>query len=137
MVKYGKTAQHAISIVSYLVEKQSDGELVGSREISEVRHLPKPVVAKLLTILSQSGFLTGFPGPNGGYRLAKPADSIFLLDIVNVFEQTDSKLQCPFGPHWCGNGDPCPMHDELEAFSNRLFSFLKNTSVAIFSKKQS
>lgn len=39
--------------------------------------------------------------------LQHPLKSIRLLDIANIFEQTQGPLPCPFGHDWCGNGAPC------------------------------
>lgn len=39
---------------------------------------------------------------------------------------------CPFGPDWCGNGEPCPLHDQLVELDGNLMSFLERTSLAVF-----
>ncbi|MGF1453269.1 MAG: RrF2 family transcriptional regulator [Opitutales bacterium] len=133
MLKYGKTAQTAISVVSYLAERYDGGQAVcSSLEIAQARNLPKPVVAKLMTQLSQAGLLRGTPGPRGGYTLTRPPEAITLFDIVERFENTEGGLQCPFGPDWCGNGDPCPLHFQLLEINQRLMKFLRETTFDAF-----
>lgn len=137
MFPYGKTASNAVAAMSYLAEGSGDPEFrASSAAISAARSLSKPLVAKVLTILSQAGLIGGAPGPGGGYHLAKPASEIFLIDIVRLFEKTDEEDRCPFGPHWCGHHDPCPLHDQIVALRESGRQFLEETSLEVFAKKQ-
>ena len=111
-----------------------DGEtacLASSREIAESRNLPVPLVGKILTALSRGGLVTGSPGPGGGYRLAKPPSEITLKDVVVLFER-ELDEPCPFGPGWCGNKEPCPLHESLSAMMADFDQFLITTSFAGF-----
>ncbi len=84
MFIYGKTAANAIVVMSYLA---ADPERrAGSKEIAESREILQALTAKLLTQLASARLVTGQRGPGGGYRLAKPASEICLLDIVRLFE---------------------------------------------------
>ncbi len=134
MTPYGKTAQTAIAAVSRLAEVYNPGQRVrlNSAEIAENRHLPQPVVAKVLTILSQAGLVQGSPGPGGGYWLARAPDAISLYDVVELFERQEQNLSCPFGPNYCGQGPQCPMHDDMLRFRESLISYLKSTTFARF-----
>jgi Rrf2 family protein len=132
MIKYGKTAQNAIAAMSFLAEAYDGGNTrVSSLDIAKSRKLPKPLVAKLLVVLSQAGLVTGAPGPKGGYSLAKNPEDITLLTIVDQFEKTNS-IMCPFGPNWCGKKEPCPLHHEIVDMQHRLSSFLCSTSLEVF-----
>jgi Rrf2 family protein len=134
MTPYGKTAQHAIAAVSRLAQVYDPAKKakLNSADIAESRDLPKPVVAKVLTVLSQAGLVGGSPGPGGGYWLAKPPDQITLYDVASLFDRLDENLSCPFGPNWCGNGPKCPMHDQLEALRTQVAEFLKRNTFAGF-----
>ena len=59
MTPYGKTAQHAIAAVSRLAQAYDPAKKakLGSAEIADARGLPRPVVAKVLTTLSQAGLV--------------------------------------------------------------------------------
>lgn len=136
-MKYGKTAQIAIAAMSLLAEVYDGGKTcLSSLDIAKKRELPRPIVAKLLTVLSQSGYVKGSPGPRGGYWLAKAPGKISFHEIVCLFEKTDeTTIMCPFGPNWCGNGNPCPVHDQLVELHDQKVAFLKETSLAAFCKK--
>lgn len=132
-----KTTQNAIAAMSRLAELYADPNyLASSREIAESRNLPLPLVAKILTVLSQRGLVTGSPGPGGGYRLAKPPSTISLKDVAMLFEREDETVWCPFGPGWCGNKPPCPIHDSLHAMNQIFQDYLKNTTLDAFDNRE-
>lgn len=136
MIKYGKTAQNAISAMSFLAEVYDGGHSrVSSPDIATKRQISKPLVAKLLVALSQADLVNGAPGPKGGYSLAKAPSEITLHEIVDLFEKTDERISCPFGPDWCGNKEPCPLHHKIAAIESSINSFLCDTTLGVFQKK--
>ena len=133
MIRFGKTAQTAISALSLLAEIYDGGETkLSSADIAERRGLPQPVVAKVLTIVSSLGLVDGTRGPGGGYWLKRPPGGISLLDIVEEFERQDAGIMCPFGPTWCGKGKPCPMHHALVEMDEQWMNYMRTTTLAIF-----
>lgn len=108
---YSRLAQSGIAAVSYLAAVSGEDRLSGSSEIAAAREISQQLIAKVLTVLSRAGLVEGTRGPSGGYRLARPAAEITLLDVVKVFENPEDRVMCPFGPNWCGRGPHCPLHD--------------------------
>ena len=135
MQLYGKMAGTAVAAMSYLAEAyEPEGPQVASVDISREREISRPLLGKILTTLSQAGLVRGSPGPRGGYALAKPPGDIPLLAIVREFERMDRPPSCPFGPRWCGNRAPCPLHDHLVEMHKRGQAFLEQTSLEVFIK---
>ena len=133
---YSKMSQNAIAAMSYLSGSYSDESArASSAEIAEARELPKALVAKVLTLLSQAGFVTGAPGPNGGYRLAHDPGKISFYDIVSHFDPVENAVPCPFGSDYCPNKKPCPVHDEIVAVRESVANFLKQTNFSSFTLK--
>ncbi len=63
---------------------------VSVHTIAARQGLPPPYLEKLLIELRRAGIVESVRGPQGGYRLAKPADQIFLGQILAaVGEQVD------------------------------------------------
>lgn len=119
--------------MSFLAQRYDEGKSrFNSEDIARGRNLPKPLVAKLLTTLSTAGLVNGTRGPGGGYWLAKPPSEISLADIAARFEKEQEAILCPFGPGWCGNNDPCPVHDDLFALNEQWNNFLVETTLAVF-----
>lgn len=134
MTPYGKTAQTAIAAVSRLAETYDPEKRtkLSSADIAEKRNLPQPVVAKVLTNLSQAGVVAGSPGPGGGYWLARPPESVSLYDVVSLFERLEDNVSCPFGPEYCGTTPHCPMHFDMLRIRDQIVTFLKSTTFARF-----
>ena len=130
MFIYGKTSVNAIAVMSYLAADPC--RRAGSREIAKSRGVSLALTAKLLTQLASAGLVKGLPGPGGGYILAKKAQDIFLLEIASLFEQMKAPSICPFGPNWCGVGDPCPLHNTIMGMLAENRRFLEETSLAVF-----
>jgi Rrf2 family protein len=78
---------------------------VPSRVIAAVQGLPERFLGKVLKPLVTARILHSLKGPNGGYRLARPADRISLLDVI---EAVDGPLRgrAPLDPLE-GGAAPC------------------------------
>ncbi|MCZ6836247.1 MAG: Rrf2 family transcriptional regulator [Planctomycetota bacterium] len=130
---YGKQTETAIAAMSRLAEMYDDDKTrLSAIQIADSRGLQRPFVAKILTMLSQAGLVSGSPGPGGGYILALPPDEINLADIYRLFERENESDDCPFGGGVCGVGDPCPLHDKLVALRESLEQVLQDTTFEAF-----
>lgn len=133
MLRCGKTAQTAIAAMSALAEIHDGGQSrLSSIDIAQRRDLSAPLVAKLLSILSVNGLVLGTRGPGGGYWLARDPKTITLAQIVEHFEKDADGPMCPFGPKWCGHGEPCPLHENIERMNREWQEFLDTTTLAVF-----
>ena len=81
---------------------------MASHNIAAARGIPERFLLKVLKPLVSARVLLSIKGPNGGYRLAKPADEITMLEIL---EAVDGPIrgQAPFTEE--GNG---PLNNKLE-----------------------
>jgi Rrf2 family protein len=98
-------------------------QLVKVAEISDRLGVTKQNVFKIVHILSHAGFLTAVRGPNGGVRLAKPASTILIGDVVRAIEVT--RVQVEGGKsRQSGEADPGNINamfdDALTAFISVL-----------------
>jgi len=59
---------------------------VASHNIAQARVIPARFLLKVLKPLVSARILLSIKGPNGGYRLARPASEISLLDIVEAVD---------------------------------------------------
>ena len=85
----GVSTRYALYAVLDLA-RAGEAEAVSVSSIAHRHHIPETALAKVFQRLVRSGFVVGMRGPHGGYRLARPADRITVLDIMNVFEPVPS-----------------------------------------------
>jgi len=82
------------------------GRTLRLEKIAEFYDLPVPYLRKHFQALSRAGLVKTTSGPKGGYRLAREASQITMLDIYNALEGTDPAFRCTEirkqGPPACG-----------------------------------
>lgn len=80
-----RTATYAIQAVVFIAS-QKNGQLVIGHNLAKSLELPHGFTLRLLVYLSKARILASVAGVNGGYRLARPANNITLLDVIEAVE---------------------------------------------------
>jgi Rrf2 family nitric oxide-sensitive transcriptional repressor len=89
-MRLNKSTSHAIRI---LVDcGRADGRLLKVADVSERLGITPQNVFKIVHILSRADLVSAMRGPNGGVRLARPADQIRIGDVVRAMESTEIEL---------------------------------------------
>jgi Rrf2 family protein len=63
-------------------------------KLAEFHDLPAAYLSKTLQLLAGAGVVSAVPGRRGGYRLARPAEQITLLDIVDAVDGDTPAFRC-------------------------------------------
>jgi Rrf2 family protein len=71
-----------------------DHGLVSARGLAIRLNLPLPVLRNVLKQLSQGGLINSSRGQHGGYQLARPADRITLVDLIEAIEGPLHLVMC-------------------------------------------
>jgi Rrf2 family protein len=56
------------------------------KELAERREIPEQFLEQLFSTLRRAGLLTSHRGMRGGYTLARPAEEITVLDVVQALD---------------------------------------------------
>ena len=72
----------------------SAGEPLTMPEMAARLAMSEALVVKACHRLMRAGYVTGLRGRGGGYRLARPAESITLFEIVELFEDENDLFPC-------------------------------------------
>jgi len=65
---------------------QPEGSAVQAVQIAERQGIPKQYLDQLMLILRKAGLIESVRGRQGGYKLARPARTITLLDVIVALE---------------------------------------------------
>jgi Rrf2 family protein len=107
-MKLTRASSYALHAVAYMAAQKSDRP-VASHKIAQERNIPERFLLKVLKPLVSARVLHSIKGPNGGYRLARPASDISMLEIL---EAVDGPIrgQSPLTEEHNG-----PLNNKLEA----------------------
>src|SRR3954463_13493229 len=84
-MKLTRASSYALHAVEYMAARGEDRP-GASHHIAEARGIPERFLLKVLKPLVSARLLYSVKGPNGGYRLAKPASKISLLEVVEAVD---------------------------------------------------
>ena len=107
-MKLTRASSYALHAVAFMAQQKAQDKPMASHNIAAARTIPERFLLKVLKPLVSARVLLSIKGPNGGYRLAKPADKISMLEIL---EAVDGPIrgQAPFSEE--SNG---PLNQKLE-----------------------
>jgi Rrf2 family protein len=92
-MKLGDGVEQAIHSALVLSGLSADG-VISAGALAEFHGVSPSYLLKHLQALSGAGIVQTVPGPKGGYRLARAADQITLLDIVLAVEGPEPAFRC-------------------------------------------
>jgi len=84
-MKLTRPSSYALHAVAYMAD-QENNEPVASHVIAKARKIPERFLLKVLKPLVSARVLSSIKGPNGGYRLAKSANEITLLEVLEAVD---------------------------------------------------
>ncbi len=122
-VELTRRADYAVRAMLALAAPDA-GPRLSARSIATSMAIPPRFLPQILRELADSGLVEAQTGRNGGYRLARPARDISLLDIVDAVEPTPRTRVCVLRGGPCGLDGHCAVHDVFadaqEAVTTRL-----------------
>ena len=126
-------SKYAIRAVLFLADKSDRKKKYSALEISEALEIPNHFIAKLLQQLVKSNIISSTKGPSGGFYVtpknleSKVCDILKVTEIKNVFEG------CFLGLPKCSDENPCPVHNFVADFRNKILSKFEKQTISEFS----
>jgi len=128
MLRLSKLADYAVVVLVRL----SRGEpCQTSPGIAAVTGLPEPTVAKVLKALAAGGLVKSQRGARGGYRLARPLESIPVADVIAAIDGPVHLAACVEGSHAnCEAEASCPCRGQWDQVNDIVMQALTTISLA-------
>ena len=99
--------RYALRVLADLAEQDSDS-FITLREIAGRQGLSEKYLENIVKSLVKAGFLEGLRGKGGGYRLARPAEELSVLDVLLMAEGPLVPVACmEEGSRPCPRADSC------------------------------
>lgn len=91
----------------------NDGWLSVNR-IAAAMSIPVRFLPTVMRDLTKTGLVEARTGRAGGYRLARAAERITLLDVIDAVEPADEFRRCVLRGIPCGIDGHCAVHDAFD-----------------------
>ncbi len=120
--------RYAVTAILDLALHQKDGPVTLS-EISKRQDIAASYLGQLFSQLRKHGLVNSQRGPGGGYYLAKTAEDIALVDVIDAVDEKLDTTRCG-GNVNCQNKQRCLTHSLWENLGRKIHRFLSDISLA-------
>jgi len=117
------TSKSRYAVVAMAELAQAGPDPVPISQVAERRNMPVQFLEQLFSTLRRSGLLVSQRGAKGGYRLARPAEEITVLEVVQALDGVIGEEGKEAGGIWA---------DGVEA----LRSIFRETTIAEIAERQ-
>lgn len=128
MLRLNRITDYAVVVLTQMANEPE--KRVTAPQLSEESNVPAPTVAKVLKALAKEGVLASQRGVNGGYRLARPAGDISMLEVIRALEGPISLTACVDGAEGdCNVELLCPVRGNWDRVNTAIRSALADVSL--------
>ena len=131
---FSRACEYGLRAILYLAARQ-DSRPVLVRQVAEELDISTSFLAKIVQTLGHRGFIRSHKGPGGGVALARRAEEITLLQIIEALDGTGFEEACVLGIPDCSDKTPCPLHEKWGGIRQDIVEMLGDGSVAGFADK--
>jgi Rrf2 family protein len=123
-----RRGDYAVRAVLALTEAD---RVVATPELAERMEIPVNFLPQIMPGLVRRGILKRRLGRHGGYELARPAESITLLEVIEAGEATTpTPPPCVLRGDRCNPSQPCRIHPAVTRASEAMRSALAAANFA-------
>ena len=128
MLRVSRLTDYATVVMTCIAAHPT--EVLSAVQIADETRLELPTVSKLLKALGHAALVESFRGVNGGYRLARAAADISLVEIVEAIEGPIGMTECSMAEGQCDREAQCGVRGSWQLVNNVLDNALRAVSLA-------
>jgi Rrf2 family protein len=127
LLKLTKKADYGLIALRHLAS--TPGATASTKDIADAYHLPVPLLAKVLQMLTKAGILHSVAGTHGGYKLARDPRRISALEVVRAIDGPVILTHC-FTEHGvCDQSDKCTVREPLRRVHEAILELLNKFTI--------
>ena len=139
MAFYSSGVEYGIHSLMSMVDAKGGDREMSVRELAGLQNVPYDYLAKVFTRLSRAGLVVSSEGKGGGFRLARAAELISVLDVVRAIDGDKSLFECreirqrlalfdDAPPAWACEG-PCGVRAVMDSAQARMEEELARSTI--------
>src|ERR1700694_2522282 len=90
-----QTVEYSLRAIVWLASHNEDPQT--TQQIAAATLVPAGYLAKVMQSLGRGGLVKAQRGKHGGFLLAKPAEAVSVLEVINTVEPIQRIRECPLG----------------------------------------
>jgi Rrf2 family transcriptional regulator, iron-sulfur cluster assembly transcription factor len=127
--------RYAVMAMADLTANAGTGAGAGRARLADVaarQSIPLAYLEQLFSRLKKAGLVEGVRGPNGGYRLARPAEAVSVAEVIAAVDEPIATNACRAGgPIGCtGRQERCLTHDLWAGLGRTINDYLGDVTLA-------
>lgn len=122
-----RDTDYGIRAICFIAKQKP--RIVSTDELVKELKMPKPFLRKILQILNKRGILKSFKGQSGGFNLTVPADKLYLVDLMKIFQGSIKLNECIFKKRICPNIKVCKLKKKLDEIQKYVERELKSITI--------
>jgi len=130
-----RQADYALRTVLYLAGLEDGGRAPTGR-IAREQRVPPSFLAKIVSQLAIAGLVQTARGARGGVSLARSAEKISLLEVIQAIDGPIRLVECMDAPTGCVFGETCSMRESLCVVQERLVRDLSSAHFGQLATRQ-
>lgn len=122
-----QTVEYSLRAIVWLAAHAAEPQT--TQQIAAATLVPAGYLAKVMRLLGRGGLVTAQRGKRGGFLLARPAEEVSVLEVINTVEPIQRIRECPLGIAAHGS-HLCPLRKRLDAAMAMIEKAFCETSIA-------
>jgi Rrf2 family protein len=127
-----RDTDYAIRALCHIAKQKE--KVVSVTELVKKLRVPRPFLRKILQILNSKGILKSLKGQGGGFKLLRPPEKIFVVDLIRVFQGSFSLNECFLKKMVCPHKKTCQLKKRIDDIEKDVLSKLSTISIAAIIK---
>lgn len=134
-MKLSTRARYALRLMLHIARHDDDAP-VSLHDAAKATAISRRYLEQLATTLKGAGLLTSVSGRSGGYRLARPARSMRLDQIVQATIGPINIVGCVLEPDTCLKAPDCECRQIYAQINSRIVDAFHDLSLAELANKK-
>lgn len=118
---------YAVRALIYIAERE-DG-LIPVTELVERLGVTRPMLRRIMQELAKEKMVISHKGNNGGFRLNKRPEDIYLVDLIEAFQGKFSLNECMLNKDICPKRERCILKQKIEDIEDHVRRQLESIDI--------